>query len=132
MIRCPLFLPALLGLALAAGVPMQTPEQVVQRQVEAYNARDLDAFLATYAPAAQVHFGLGPDAKTLTGPALRERYGARFKTPGLHCEITGRLTLGAKVVDREHVTSTDKPALEAIAIYQVRDGLIQEAWILSD
>lgn len=31
----------------------ETPEATIQRQLDAYNARDLDAWLATYAPHAK-------------------------------------------------------------------------------
>lgn len=33
---------------------MHAPETIVQRQLDAYNAKDLDALLATYAPHIQV------------------------------------------------------------------------------
>ena len=34
--------------------PSNEPENVVQRQLDAYNARDLEAFMATYAEEAQL------------------------------------------------------------------------------
>jgi len=32
---------------------MKSPEEIVQQQLDAYNARDIDAILATYAEDAQ-------------------------------------------------------------------------------
>ncbi len=62
------------------------PEAVVQAQVEAYNARNIDAFLATYSDDAQL-FEF-PDKLIAKGSTqLRERYEARFKEQGLHAEI---------------------------------------------
>jgi len=125
-------LSAALGLALAAAPPA-TPEQIVQRQVDAYNAHDLEAFMATYATDAKVHFGLGADAKVLDPAGMRVRYGNTFKGPDLHCQILGRLVMGGRIIDREHVTGVpDVGVREAVAIYQIKEGLIQEAWILVD
>ena len=134
MVPRPTLIPAFMGVALIAGAPMPSPagpEAVVQRQLDAYNARDLEAFMATYAPDARVHFGLGPEAK-VAGPAeMRKIYGERFSAPGLHCHILSRMTLGAKVIDREQVTGIPGvPVKDAVAIYLVQGERIQEAWIL--
>jgi hypothetical protein len=53
------------------------PAAVVQRQLDAYNARDVDALLATYAEDAQMFEH--PSKLLATGAvALRERFVARF------------------------------------------------------
>lgn len=107
-----------------------TPEETVQKQLEAYNARDIEAFLATYAEDAQL-FEL-PDKLLARGSAqLRERYTKRFADPRLHAEIVKRIVVGNTVVDHERVRLTlpEGPGtLEAIAIYEVRDGKITTVW----
>ena len=55
----------------------ETPEQLVQRQVDAYNRRDLDAFLATYSPDIRLYDF--PGKETLSGlDAMRKTYGKLF------------------------------------------------------
>lgn len=109
------------------------PATVVQRQLEAYNARDLDAILATYAPDAQ-QFEF-PDKLLATGTAqLRERFAARFQEPNLHAQLLRRTVLGNKVIDHEQVTRTSPEGpgkIQLLAIYEVQDGKIAKAWFMS-
>ena len=115
-----------------AQILQDTPEEAVQRQVDAYNARNLNAFMATYAKDACVHKGLDAGAKTLDAGAMRESYGGMFaKTAGLHVQILKRMVMGGTVVDQERVTWDGvKDPVQAVAIYKVDQGLITEAWIL--
>jgi hypothetical protein len=85
---------------------MKDAEKVVQRQVEAYNRRDLEAFLACYAEDARLY--RPPDRLTDQGrEALRQRYRKRFEgAPNLHATIVRRIVLDCFVVDHEHVTGT--------------------------
>lgn len=102
---------------------------VVQRQVEAYNRRDLDAFSAAYHDGVQI-FRLPATSPTLVGKAaLREFYGAqRFNLPGLHAEIRNRIVAGNKVIDHEYVTGLGQQPFEVVAVYEVNDGLITTVW----
>jgi len=106
-------------------------ESVVQAQVDAYNARSIDAFVATYADDAEL-FEF-PDKLIAKGSAqLRERYAARFREEGLHAEIVKRIALGNTVVDHERVHRMfpeGSGVLDAIAIYQVENGKIAKAWL---
>ena len=98
---------------------------VVQRQLEAYNAQDLDAFLATYAPDCQICDLNG--AVTQNGHAdIRARYAAMFaQYPENKARLVNRMTLGDVVIDHEDVMrGPNGPRLEAIAIYTVKNGLI--------
>jgi hypothetical protein len=106
-------------------------ENVVQAQVDAYNARNIDSFLATYANDAEL-FEF-PNKRIAKGTAeLRERYAARFKEEGLHATIVKRIVLGNMVVDHEQVRRTfpeGAGTLDAIAIYEVENGKIARAWL---
>lgn len=108
---------------------MTEAEAVVQRQVEAYNDQDVEAFLATYHPDTRIV--TLPDKVQMVGhDEMCEKYGELFATyPGRKAEITSREVLNNFVIDREKVTNPDgsKPG-EAIAIYEVRDGLIVNVW----
>jgi hypothetical protein len=65
---------------------MHSPEAVVQRQLDAYNARDVDALIAIYAADPQM---FEHPAKLLAkgSTALRERFLVRFKEPNLHAQL---------------------------------------------
>ena len=106
-------------------------EAVVQAQVDAYNARNLDAFLDTYANDAELFEW--PDKLVAAGRAqLRERYAVRFVEPGLHAEILRRIVSDGMVIDHEKVRRTfpEGPGtLEAIAIYEVSNGKIRKAYL---
>lgn len=105
----------------------------MQRQLDAYNAHDVDALLEVYAGDARLFEH--PATPLVSGaPALRERFARRFQEPNLHAELLGRMVMGNFVVDHELVTRTfsDGPGtVELIATYEVRDGRIINAWFLS-
>ena len=104
-----------------------SPEAVVQRQLDAYNARDLDALLATYAPDAR-QYAL-PATLLATGHAeMRPRFAARFQEPDLHARLLQRAVMGNIVIDHEEVSRTfpEGPGrVDLVAIYEVVDGLIR-------
>jgi uncharacterized protein (TIGR02246 family) len=108
----------------------RTAEQVVQAQLDAYNAQDVEAFVATYAEDAEVVFaGTGT---TLKGrDALRERYGGIFlKYARNHARIAERKLEGEGVVlDHEVITgrAPDRPDPWDVGWvrYEVREGLIR-------
>jgi hypothetical protein len=102
----------------------------VQRQLDAYNARDADALLATYADDAQTFEH--PSKLLASGSVqLRERFRVRFQEPNLHAALIKRIVMGNIVVDHEKVTRTfpEGPgALELLMIYDVQNGRIAKAW----
>ena len=109
-----------------------SPETVVQRQVEAYNARDIEAFLSIYADDVIVRRLPSGEVAWDSKDAMRPRYAKRFaENPELFCTITKRIVHGDWVVDHELVTGVkDRPRVRAVATYEVRDGLIQNVWFL--
>lgn len=110
-----------------------TPEQIIQAQVEAYNQRDLDAFLALHSPTAQL-FDLPTGNLIAEGAAdLRERYSKRFASEDLHAEIVNRMVLGNRVIDHEHITGMQPDrTVKAIAIYEIENELIQRVWFIME
>ena len=113
----------------AAMTDTTSPEAVVQRQLDAYNARDLDAWLATYADDARQYEH--PATLLTTGHAeIRARTAPRFKEPNLHARLIQRTVAGHIVIDHEEVTRTfpEGPGrIELVCIYEVRDGRIRSA-----
>jgi hypothetical protein len=108
--------------------------QVIQDQVDAYNARDLDRFLSYYSADASVEDGVG--AVMMQGhDAMRGMYDALFsQSPSLHVEILRRIHVGQWVVDEEHVTGAElsgfPPEFTAVLVYQVDNGMIARARLL--
>lgn len=109
-----------------------TAEALAQRQLDAYNARDIDAFAACYAEDVEIYDRRKSFKEPLyTGRAkLYQRYKQMFaRLPDLHCTLVNRIAEGAIVIDHEHVVfEKDKPPVKAIAVYEVRGGLIQRVW----
>lgn len=106
-----------------------TTADIVQRQLDAYNARDIDALLATYAPDARQFEH--PGKLLATGAAeMRERMAARFAEPNLHARLLQRVVMGNIVIDHEEVTRTFPEGtgrVDMVAIDEVADGKIQSA-----
>ena len=105
------------------------PEIVVQRQLDAYNARDIDALLATYAPDARQYEH--PATLLATGAAeMGARMAVRFEEPNLHARLLQRVVMGNIVIDHEEVTRTfpeGSGRVDMVAIYEVVDGKIRSA-----
>jgi len=103
-----------------------TPESVVQRQLDAYNARDIDALMATYSDDAQ-QFEYPVTLLAAGAAQLRERTATRFREPNLHARLIRRIVVEQVVIDHEEVTRTfpeGSGRIELVAIYEVRDGKI--------
>lgn len=106
-------------------------EDAVDRQVRAYNERDVDGFVACYAESVVVEDGDG--GVLMSGrDELRERYGRLFeRSPSLHAEILTRIRIGSYVVDEERITSRPDGDVHAVAIYRLDgDGLIDRVRFL--
>ena len=109
-----------------------TPESVVQRQLDAYNARDIHALMGTY--SADIEMYEHP-SKLLAGGAaqVRERQAARLAEPNLHAKLIKRMVMDSIVIDQEVVTRTFPEGagrIELIAMYQVHEGRIAKAWFI--
>jgi len=102
-----------------------TPVEVVNIQIEAYNSRDMDAFLATYSEDIKIYDETGK--LTMDGHEdMRKAYSRLFdNTPNLNCRIENRIIINNKVIDKENVIANDR-TLEAVAIYKVENGKITE------
>lgn len=111
--------------------PGDQPEAVVQRQLDAYNARDVDAFVATYAAGIEVH-ELGGERLMHGLDALRTRYAELFRLhPAVHCEVSKRIVQGKYVIDHERISGlADGSSMDAVAVYEVRGGKIRRVWFV--
>lgn len=109
------------------------PAAVVQRFVDAANARQLDSVMATV--ASEAVFGSLPDnGMTITGRDSVRAYYARVlgRLPaGYIIRVVSRIADGAYVTDLEVFTNADGTAAgRATWVYYVTGGQIQRAWAL--
>lgn len=104
---------------------IEGPAAVVQRQLNAYNARHIDAFLDTYSDDIEIYNF--PSELLMKGKEqMRERYSTIFSTvPNLYCDLANRIVKGNIVIDHEKVRVGDR-RLEAIAVYEVVNGKIKK------
>lgn len=108
-------------------------EAVVQRQLEAFNALDVDALLGVYADDAKLFEH--PATLLASGAAeLRARFTARFADRAVRAVLLNRVVSGAFVVDHERVRRTFPEGvgeLELVMIYEVRGERIANAWMIA-
>ncbi len=109
----------------------ESPEAVVQRQLNAYNARNIDAFMDTYAVDVELYDF--PGKLTSRGhEQMRMGYEGFFKnTPNLFCQIENRIVIGNKVIDKEKVRAGNR-VLHAVAVYEVENGKIKKVTFIEN
>ncbi|MDB9782075.1 nuclear transport factor 2 family protein [Winogradskyella sp.] len=102
-----------------------SPEDIVQKQLDAYNARDIDAFIATYTNNIKL-YNFPETLRSEGEEPMRKSYASYFKnTPDLNCRLLKRMVIGNKVIDHEFITANGN-TFKAIAIYEVENGLISK------
>ena len=108
----------------------ETPLSLVQRQLNAFNARNIDAFLEPYSDSVELY---NFPAKLISKgkDAMKKSYGAFFKnTPQLHCEIKSRIIEGNYIIDKESLSGVGKKREEGTAIYYIIKGKIEKVYFI--
>lgn len=103
-----------------------TPRSIVDRQLAVYNAHDIDGYCALFARDAVI-------SDLVTGQVIcsgiydiRAAYTKRFADhPKLHAVVHQRMEGPTHAIDKETVYGLPTGDLHIMAIYEVRDGLIQ-------
>jgi hypothetical protein len=105
-------------------------DDTVARQVDAYNAHDLEAFLACYADDVVVTTGNG-DVIMEGIETVRAQYGEWFsQLHDLRCVVHHRIVRGSWVVDDEHATAEGLD-VEALVAYHVREHRIDRVVLMT-
>jgi len=104
-------------------------EAIAQAQLDAYNAKDIEAFLKPYAQDVEVF--KFPNTSLYKGKEkMRQTYTRMFETiPNLHCTLVNRITEQNVVIDKELVKLNNR-VLEATAIYVIKDFKIQQVYFI--
>ncbi|NJO13471.1 MAG: GNAT family N-acetyltransferase [Gammaproteobacteria bacterium] len=106
------------------------PEQVVATNLAAYNARDLEAFMACCAATIEIWDQQTGVCLLHGAEQVRATYGELFaRSPHLHSSIVRRACVGNVVIDYEIVTGRDGGDLEILISYQVLEGRIARIWV---
>jgi hypothetical protein len=120
------------ALVMAAPAPkVLSPELAVQRMLEAFNAHDLEAFMACFGEGLVVGQVPAGEPGPRTKSWLRELYAERFKTnPDLHASAAAQIVNGGIVVQKERIKGRagQKGSLDVVVIYQVKAGKIVGMW----
>ena len=98
---------------------------VAQKQLDAYNAQDLDAYVRFFTEDCIVS-GLNGTPTETSRDAIKARYAKAFAAfPQNKAELKNRIAVGNTVIDHELVIrAPGGEQFEIIAIYTFRDGLI--------
>ena len=99
---------------------------VIQAQLDAYNAQDVEAFLKSYAPNAVLAV-LNGDVLAEGTEAIRARHVTLFKMhPQNKATLVNRVVIGeSHVIDHEDVErAPGGDRFQVAAIYTLTDGLI--------
>jgi len=111
----------------------------LQAQLDAYNAHDLEAFVACYAPQVRM-YDAGGALLVAGSDGIRARYGPLFSSsPQLRAEVVQRTRIGTPqawyAVDNERVTGRNEPGapkrFEVLVLYAGRGDLIHEVRFLT-
>lgn len=104
---------------------------VIDKQIEAYNAHDLDCFLGCYASDAVIEDGQS-NVLMRGREKIRSEYEAFFHDfPSLHGEVIQRISVGGWTVDEEVITGWQPQPVQAIVAYHVEDDRIDRVLLLS-
>lgn len=98
---------------------------LIQKQLDAYNAQDIDAFLSCYADDAMLS-GLNGDVTQTGKAAIEARHRELFASfPQNKATLVNRIDLGSTVIDHEAVErAPGGDTFEVAAIYSIKNGLI--------
>jgi imidazolonepropionase-like amidohydrolase len=107
----------------------ESPLNIVQRQVNAYNAHDLETFLSFYSDTAIIYnFPGQPLAKGKE--EIRKLYTFLGHATGLHVSITDRTVVNNKVFDHESATQAGRRLGEGEVIYYVDGQKISKVYLV--
>ncbi|WP_027076753.1 nuclear transport factor 2 family protein [Maribacter antarcticus] len=110
-----------------------TSEQVVQKSMESYNDRNIEAFMSVIDTDVTFH-NFSNGSITMQGKAAcRAFYNALFEaSPNLKSTVLTRTVFGNKIIDHEYITGRNgsDEAIELVLIYEVESEKIVKVTVL--
>ena len=124
-----------LSLNISAQMIEEIAISVVQKQLDAYNAKDINAFMSVFSANAAI-YNFGEEMALANGAEeVRAVYTKLFiNSPNLQSLVINRSVIGNKVIDYELISGRQNSdeLLKLIAIYEVNNGLITKATFLRE
>ena len=116
------------GIALKPDSLLQpTPEELADQQLLAYNAHNLEAFLAPYAEDVEI-YDLSTNKLQVKGKeAMRKQYNFLTTAKTLYCNLLNRVVQGNIVVDHEEIWEGGRK-FYGLAIYEIKGDKIVKVW----
>jgi hypothetical protein len=100
--------------------------EVFFKQVDAFNSRDLDAFLGLYADDAVIMDGHG--VELLHGRrALSTHYAKRFTQRDLHCCVIRAVSFGGRWLAAHEEVRDDAGTSDVLAVFEINNSVILSA-----
>ena len=120
---CALFLTYQIGIAQS----QNEAARLAQEQLDAYNQRDIEAFLKPYSDTVRI-YNFPRELIYKGKEGMRARYKPMFESsPDLHCTLMNRMVLKDMVIDQESVVfNKNNPPVEVFAMYKISGGKIAE------
>lgn len=110
-----------------------SPEQVVQKNLDYYNQRDIEGFMDLFSEDI-VFYNFDDNKITANGlDEVRKLYTALFtSSPSLHSNILKRIVFDNKVIDHESIVGRkgSSETLELVLIYEVKNNKINKVTIM--
>ncbi len=105
-----------------------SPVELADQQLVAYNAHNLEAFLAPYAEDIEI-YDLSTNKLQVKGKeAMRKQYSFLNTVKTLYCNLLNRMVEGNVVIDHEEIWGDGGRKFYGLAIYEVKDGKIVKVW----
>jgi hypothetical protein len=120
----------LFGASMMTSIAPTDPAYPVHMQLEAYDARDIDAFMLWWADDCE-YYAFPSTLLADNATAIRERHIARFEEPDLFGKLLTRIVMGNVVVDHETVQRNfpeGRGEVDVICTYAIERGKIAKAW----
>jgi len=102
---------------------------VFRAQVAAFNAHDVEGFLATYADDAEITSGGGPPLRGREN--MREHYSRRLATPLLRCDVISAAAFGCHWIVAHELVGDGMTDAEVVATFEIVDGVIRRAMLMT-
>ena len=105
-----------------------SPAELADQQLVAYNAHNLEAFVAPYADDVEI-YDLATNKLQVKGKeAMRKQYSFLNNVGALYCHLLNRIVEGNIVIDHEEIWTDGGRRFNSVAIYEVKDGKIVKVW----
>ena len=105
----------------------KSPEEIVQENVDFYNARDIDRFMSSFSEDIALYNFSEPLPSLVRLEQIRKFYEELFQlSPNLHSTIIKRIVFDNKVIDYESIVGRkgSKEIVELVLIYEVKKDKI--------